>query len=104
MLLFNYGKLKRFRPADIAYSVLLKCNDEWQGRKRKHLLPHWCSTKALQNTFVWRSRRDNNQLYVFVKCNNKILLMFQQFSYEVFFFFVEVKVGGNVVSLFIYFF
>jgi len=28
VLLFNYGKLKRFRPADIAYSVLLKCNDE----------------------------------------------------------------------------
>jgi hypothetical protein len=86
MLLFNYGKLKRFRPADIAYSFLLKCNDEWEGRKRKHLLLHWCSTKQLQNTFVWCSRRDNNQLCVFVKCSIKILLMFQRFSPEVFFF------------------
>jgi hypothetical protein len=86
MLLFNYGRLKRFYSRSLAYSVLLKCYDEWQGRKRKHLLLHWCSTKQLQNTFVWSSRRDNNQLYMFVKCDNKILLMFQRFLPVVFLF------------------
>jgi hypothetical protein len=86
MLLFNYGRLKRFCPADVAYSVVLKCNDEWQGRKRKHLLLHWWSTNWLQNAFVWSSFRDNNQLYMFINCDNKTLLMFQRVSLEVIFF------------------